>query len=62
MQQPPSGGTWVGNTCDLNAKWGYTASKDDNNIGSLVDLYSSWFSCALDFEQLTCEVGIVGFE
>ncbi|KAL2728243.1 hypothetical protein V1477_017519 [Vespula maculifrons] len=36
---------------NLNAKWGYTASKDENNIGSLVDLYSSWFSCALDFEQ-----------
>ncbi|KAL2750152.1 hypothetical protein V1477_001648 [Vespula maculifrons] len=80
MQQPPSGGTWVGNTCDisksvcalefdestqkfsrvpfvqvltnnLNVKWGYTASRDDNNIGSLADLYSSWFSSALDIDE-----------
>ncbi|KAF7394141.1 hypothetical protein HZH68_010960 [Vespula germanica] len=46
----------------LNAKWGYTASRDDNNMGPLADLYSSWFSCALDFEQVKCEVGIHGFE
>ncbi|KAL2741862.1 hypothetical protein V1477_009491 [Vespula maculifrons] len=38
-------------TNNLNAKWGYTASRDDNNIGSLADLYSSWFSCALDFDH-----------
>ncbi|KAL2747551.1 hypothetical protein V1477_004243 [Vespula maculifrons] len=43
---------------NLNVKWGYTASRDDNNIGSLADLYSSWFSSALDID----EVGILGFE
>ncbi|KAL2731216.1 hypothetical protein V1477_006472 [Vespula maculifrons] len=36
---------------DLNVKWGYTASTDDNNIGSLADLYSSWFSSALDIDE-----------
>ncbi|KAL2747555.1 hypothetical protein V1477_004247 [Vespula maculifrons] len=36
---------------NLNVKWGYTASRDDNNIGSLADLYSSWFSSALDIDE-----------
>ncbi|KAL2734945.1 neurotrimin-like isoform X2 [Vespula maculifrons] len=36
---------------NLNVKWGYTASTDDNNIGSLADLYSSWFSSALDIDE-----------
>ncbi|KAL2747556.1 hypothetical protein V1477_004248 [Vespula maculifrons] len=38
-------------TNNFNVKWGYTASRDDNNIGSLADLYNSWFSCALDFDE-----------
>ncbi|KAL2744818.1 hypothetical protein V1477_007360 [Vespula maculifrons] len=42
---------------NLNAKWGYSASRDDNKVGSLTDLCSSQFSCALDFDQLKCDVG-----
>ncbi|KAL2741861.1 hypothetical protein V1477_009490 [Vespula maculifrons] len=38
-------------TNNLNAKRGYVASRDDNNIGYLTDIYNSWFSCALDFDQ-----------
>ncbi|KAL2744933.1 hypothetical protein V1477_007475 [Vespula maculifrons] len=44
---------------NLNAKWGYTASRDDNKVGSLTDLCSSQFSCALDFDQLKCDVGLL---
>ncbi|KAF7381972.1 hypothetical protein HZH66_013404 [Vespula vulgaris] len=36
---------------NLNAKWGYTASRDDNKVGSLTDLYNCWFSCALELDQ-----------
>ncbi|KAF7394495.1 hypothetical protein HZH66_007669 [Vespula vulgaris] len=37
---------------DLNAKWGYWGSEDDNSVGSLADLYRSWFSCALDLDEI----------
>ncbi|KAL2724769.1 LOW QUALITY PROTEIN: hypothetical protein V1477_018630 [Vespula maculifrons] len=40
-------------TNNLNAKWGYLAWRDDNKDGSLTDLYSSEFSCALDFVEWT---------
>ncbi|KAF7412747.1 hypothetical protein HZH66_001643 [Vespula vulgaris] len=33
---------------DLNARWGYSGSGDDNNVGLS---YTSWFSCALDFDE-----------
>ncbi|KAL2736286.1 hypothetical protein V1477_012795 [Vespula maculifrons] len=56
-----SGSVVLWTSTNLNAKWGYAASGDDNNVGSLADLYSFWFSCALDFDQLKCEVGIHGF-
>ncbi|KAF7397589.1 hypothetical protein HZH68_008811 [Vespula germanica] len=43
---------------NLNAKWGYSASRNDNKVGSLTDLCSSQFSCALDSDEGTWDLEI----
>nr|KAF7413185.1 hypothetical protein H0235_013036 [Vespula pensylvanica] len=35
------------------AKWGYSASQHNNNIGPLPDFYSHQFSCVLDSDEAT---------